>query len=298
MGMAGSVPQPYGFFVADIIMAATTGYAVVLCLGPLIPAAGRWLASPIVIRFLLYLSISSAAISSQLFPYSAAAPKRVLLQHTLHTEGNNILDSQYDIAVFDSNSVSFVLKNIPTVAETLKIGASFEGHTAAKSPSGTWMALYPISHLFTDSFRFTAESKDVLRNHPYLPQLVLGHVEPGEISNSRRTYLELDLGSLQEVWAAVINVTGPLLNWSFANQQLPSPETADGGPLSYICRFSGTSTEENWKFWLEANGSSALRVDLAVLDQQMELDTHKLVNLFPPWTAVIAASGYMSSYSV
>jgi len=34
-------------------------------------------------------------------------------------------------------------------------------------------------------------------------------------SQFRRVHLELDLGSLQEVWVAVLNITGPLASWSF-----------------------------------------------------------------------------------
>lgn len=298
MGMSGSVPQPFGFFVADVIMAATTGYLVVLCLGPLIPVVGRWLASPHIIRFLIYLSVCSAAVSSQFFPYSSAAPKRVLLQHSIETEGNNILKSHYDLAVFDANSLPFVFKHTPAVPKFLNFTSSFEVKAAQKSPSGTWMVLYPISYLFVESFRFPAESKDVLKNHPNLPCIMVQHVQSGQNPSSQRTYIELDLGSLQEVWVVVLNVTGPLVGWSFSHEQLPAPETADGGPLSYICRLSGRDTDEHWKFWLEANKSTALRVDLAVLDQQLEQETHKFVQLFPSWTAVIAGSSYLSSYVI
>lgn len=82
--------------------------------------------------------------------------------------------------------------------------------------------------------------------------------------------------SLEEVWVGVLNITGPLSNWSLANNILPgfflllpdlglcsyvscililvksftAPEIVGGGPPSYICRLSGAG-HENWTFWLE-----------------------------------------------
>eukprot|EP00250_Pteridium_aquilinum_P010242 c19238_g1_i1 orf=238-2940(+) len=296
MGMNGSVPQPLGFYVCDIIMGAMTGYAVVLCLGPLMPAIGSWLASPHIVRFLIYISVCAAAVSSQFFPYSPSAPKRVLLQHTINTDGNQILSAHYDLGVFDANSVPFVFKHVPEVTEFLGLRPTFNSKMAPRSPSGTWMVLYPISQLFVESFRFPAESKDVLKNHPSLPRIILQHVEHRSNPSRQRTHVELELGSVHEVWAAVLNITGPLINWSFSDEQLPAPEIVDGGPPSYILRLSGRDTFENWKFWLEANESMTLRVDLAVIDQQLEEQTQNFLKLFPSWAAVIAGSTYLSSY--
>lgn len=86
--------------------------------------------------------------------------------------------------------------------------------------------------------------------------------------------------SLKEVWVSVLNITGPLSSWSFADNKLPgeifflyvhvkevlyiffllflnphgilfsAPERDGNGPPSYICRLSGASSE-NWTFWLE-----------------------------------------------
>ncbi|KAG1330912.1 putative endoplasmic reticulum metallopeptidase 1 [Cocos nucifera] len=102
--------------------------------------------------------------------------------------------------------------------------------------------------------------------------------------------------SLEEIWVTVLNITGPLSNWSFADNRLPAPETIGGGPPSYICRLSGRS-HENWTFWLEANSSETLRVDVAVLDQYLLYNTKKLRNLFPSWADVTAFTTFQSSYS-
>ncbi|KAA3465821.1 endoplasmic reticulum metallopeptidase 1-like isoform X2 [Gossypium australe] len=92
--------------------------------------------------------------------------------------------------------------------------------------------------------------------------------------------------SLEEVWVAILNITGPLSNWSFADNKLSGPETAERGPPSYICRLTGAS-HENWTFWLEASNSEDLRVDVAVLDQILVDETKKLKALFPAWADVI-----------
>lgn len=88
----------------------------------------------------------------------------------------------------------------------------------------------------------------------------------------------LPFSSLEEVWVTVLNITGPLSSWSFADNVLagmktvssteflfwvdnmfPLPdvfcictgtETHGGGPQSYILRLSGPS-DGNWTFWLE-----------------------------------------------
>ena len=68
-------------------MAATVGVVTGWCVGPLMPIAGRWLARSSILQFLLQFSVIALALSSQFFPYSDAAPKRVVLQHRFVTAG-------------------------------------------------------------------------------------------------------------------------------------------------------------------------------------------------------------------
>lgn len=72
----------------DIIVAAVTGLSTGWCVGPLIPICGRWLAKSSILQFLVHLTILTMAVSSQLFPYSRDAPKRVVFQHTFLTAGS------------------------------------------------------------------------------------------------------------------------------------------------------------------------------------------------------------------
>ncbi|KAF5746446.1 endoplasmic reticulum metallopeptidase 1 isoform X1 [Tripterygium wilfordii] len=296
MGMMGALPPPFGYFIADILVAAVIGVATGWCVGPLIPICGYWLARSSIMQFLLHVSVLAMALSSQFFPYGTAAPKRLVFQHTfVTTDANRVVDSSYEFAVVDSNSLSFVFKYAPEAAKEIHINSEFSFETANMSQRANWMAIYPLSFLFSRSLKFPARSDDMLKRYRYLPHL--SNYKPHTISGDggRRVHLELSLGDLEEVWVTVVNITGPLSSWSFADNILPVTETLDGGPPSYICRLSGSS-HDNWTFWLEASSSEDLRVEVAVLDQVLVDEVKKLKGLFPNWVDVIAYSSFMSSY--
>ncbi|PPS11868.1 hypothetical protein GOBAR_AA08773 [Gossypium barbadense] len=145
--MMGSLPPPYGFYIPDIAIAATVGIATGWSLGPLISICGNWLARSSILQFLLHLGVIAWALSSQFFPYSTDAPKRVILQHSFLTaDANQIVDSSYDVAVVDSNSILFLLKHAPEVAKELHIGPEFSFETANMSSQRTFMKQQKPSH--------------------------------------------------------------------------------------------------------------------------------------------------------
>jgi len=76
-----------GHYVPDIIVAALIGIVTGWCTGPLMPICGHWLARSSILQFLLQLSVFGLALSSQFFPYTTSAPKRIVFQHTFHTAG-------------------------------------------------------------------------------------------------------------------------------------------------------------------------------------------------------------------
>ncbi|OVA09514.1 Peptidase M28 [Macleaya cordata] len=296
MGMMGALPSPYGYFVPDIIVAGVVGFVTGWCVGPLIPVVGYWLARSSVVQFLLHLSVLALALSSQFFPYSTSAPKRLIFQHTFVTaDGSSIAESSYDFSVVDSNSLQFIFKYAPEAAKELQISSELSFEKFIHPDRGTWMVLFPVSFLFSGSLKFPDRSDDILKQYRHFPHLSTYREATVSSTGFRKIHLELSLGSLQEVWVSVLNITGPLSSWSFADKQLTDAETADGGPPSYICRLSGSS-DENWRFWLEANSSEALRVDVAVLDQNMVDSSRKLKGLFPEWIDVVAYSSFLSSY--
>jgi len=71
----------------DVIVGAMVGVVTGLCLGPLLPVIGSWLARTSVMQLLLHVSVLALAVSSVFFPYSVDAPKRVVMQHTVLTTG-------------------------------------------------------------------------------------------------------------------------------------------------------------------------------------------------------------------
>ncbi|KAG9446161.1 hypothetical protein H6P81_012289 [Aristolochia fimbriata] len=295
MGMMGSLPQTYGYFVPDIIVAAIIGVVTGWCVGPVLPIVGHWLARSRVVQLLLHLSVLALALASQFFPYSEAAPKRVVLQHTFFTSGANaILGSSYDVSVVDPNSLAFLFKHSPDAAKELQI-SPISLKTASYSNPSYWIALYPVPFLFTGSLKFPAAGDNVLEHYRSFPHLYSYLPSTVSASGFRKIYLDLYIGSLEEVWVAVLNITGPLSNWSFAGNKLPAPEVVKGAPPSYVCRLSGRSYD-NWTFWLEANSSDPLRVDVAVLDQYLVNSSKKLKGLFPSWVDVTAYSSFLSSY--
>lgn len=295
-GMMGSIPPPYGYFIPDIVVASTIGVVTSVCIGPLIPVCGHWLARSSILQFLLQIIVIGLAVSSQFFPYSMAAPKRVVLQQTYLTSGPKHLEnSSYELSVVDSNSLHFLLKHVPDVANELQTDLDLSFETASLSAQENWLALFPVSFLFSRSLKFPAKESTSTKDL-HFPYLIASEPQTISADGSRRVYLELSLGSLEEVWVTVLNITGPLSSWSFADSKLPAPEKLDGGPPSYICRLSGASNE-NWKFWLEAKSQEKLSINIAVLDQQLTNEVKRLKSLFPDWVDVIAYSSFMSTYT-
>ncbi|XP_020090574.1 endoplasmic reticulum metallopeptidase 1-like [Ananas comosus] len=296
MGMMGSLPQPYGYFVPDVIVAAAVGLVTGWCFGPLLPVVGHWLAKSSILQFLLQVIVLALALSSQFFPYSPDAPKRVILQHKFVTTGaSTIVDSSYEFSVVDANSLAFTFNNAPEVAKFLRSNSELSYEEKYHSDRSSWVALYPVSSLFSGSLKFPAQPDDILEQYKHFPYLSIREPISTSPNGHRRVQLELRLGSLSEIWTSVLNITGPLSNWSFADATLAEPQTVSGGLPSYICRLSGSSNE-HWSFWLEANSSEPLRVDLAVLDQYLVDNTKKLKSLFPSWADVTAFSTFFSSY--
>ncbi|KFK41146.1 hypothetical protein AALP_AA2G091500 [Arabis alpina] len=295
-GMMGAIPPPYGFYLADVAVAAVIGIVTGLCVGPVIPICDRLLAKSSIMKFLLHFSIVMLAVSSQLFPYSKDAPKRVVLQHTfISAGGNEITGSSYDFAVIDSNSMELVFKHAPEAAVELNVGSSFSLGNTEVSPQEAWLALFPISCVVTLNGRFPDKGNKIFEGYSQFPHLKTHKPQTTFKNGTRRVHLELSLGSLEEIWVTVLNITGPLSGWSFADRKLPAPELPRGGPPSYILRLTGNSAEK-WIFWLEASSEEEVRVDVAVFDQRIDEETKHLKGIFPIWADVIAYTSFFSTY--
>lgn len=294
MGMTGSNPPPYGYFVPDMIVAAVVGLVTGWCFGPLLPVVGKWLEKPPIIKVLLQGTVLALALSSQFFPYSKDAPKRVVLQHTIQTI-DQVSGASFDFAVVDSNSLMFVFDHAPEAAKQLHGDTKLSFDSVIQSDTQTWTGIFPVNAIFSRSLKFPTAIEDVMKEYSTFP-LLTSHISPTvSVKGSRRVNVQFSLGSSKEVWVAVLNITGPLSNWSFANNEIPAPIRVGKGPLSYICRLSGADPE-NWTFWLEASSSEPLRVDIAVVDLHLTEATKKLRGLFPSWMDVTAYTSFLSSY--
>ncbi|KAJ4732978.1 Endoplasmic reticulum metallopeptidase 1 [Rhynchospora pubera] len=172
MGMMGSLPQPYGYFVPDVIIAAVIGLVTGWSVGPILPVTSQWLARSSIINFLLQITVVVLALASQLFPYSTSAPKRVVFQHTFVT------------------------------ADSSKIEESSYGFFGDKylSDRSSWVAIYPVSFLFTGSLKFPAKENEILEHYKIFPSLSILETVPLSEPGQRRIHLELHLGSLSQIW--------------------------------------------------------------------------------------------------
>ena len=65
-------------------------------------------------------------------------------------EANQVVESSYDLAVVDSNSLLFIFKNAPEVANELQIGPEFSFETANLSHRETFMVWDGKSNLFQE----------------------------------------------------------------------------------------------------------------------------------------------------
>lgn len=306
MGAAGTLPLPLGPLVPDIIVAVLCGALTALCIAPLVPVLRRWFGHPWVVRLLLYASILASVLCCRLFPYSSAAPKRLVLQRLHWTRGEGGLEgSEYHFATGDANDVEFVLQTVPRLARELNLepdGPLYSERLYPVHRNGS-LAWYPVSDLMWRSLASPAPVWDNAKKGVVFPTLRVLRREtlpPAEfeLDARRRVHLELDTGSLSQVWASVFNITGPLTGWSLADGSLPRPERAPGGPLSYMVHFAGGGGASRWRFWLEAFGDHPVHIELAVLDHAVDEDTARVKSVMPDWIACIAHSSYLSSYKL
>lgn len=296
MGMSGTFPPAIAFYVADVILAVVFGIFAGATVGPLLPVLARWIARPPALRFLFYVSICSACLSSLLFPYSFHAPKRVVLTHAYQTNGSSeVLGSGYSFATIDPNSMEFVWKHSPGALRALHMDPLDE--SLSKPNPNVFLALYPISTLLTLSPEIPTPTAAPVATP--LPYIVVKQDPELENPGLRRVHLEVHMGALEQVWATVMNITGRLASWSMVDGELPHPVSVDhNGIPSYICRLSGKPPGGVWRLWVEAEGAEKLSVELAVLDQVMDDKTAQLSRSFPPWVGMVAGSTYISTYSV
>lgn len=73
----------------------------------------------------------------------------------------------------------------------------------------------------------------------------------------------------------------------------PSSESRLKMQVCYTCLWDSCSTLCK----MQANSQEELRINVAVLDQQLTNEVKKLKSLFPEWVDVVAYSSFMSTYT-
>ena len=92
LGLMGSNPAPIGIAQADLTLGAITGFAVFVCVGPLVP----WLCGQVGIRTIVILLLTSTSVlawKDSIQPFSRHDPERLYIQHvyTMELERERIL---------------------------------------------------------------------------------------------------------------------------------------------------------------------------------------------------------------
>ncbi|XP_072070213.1 uncharacterized protein [Arachis hypogaea] len=228
MSMMGSLPPPYGHYVPDVIVSALVVVVTGWSMGPLLPICGQWLARSSILQFLLHLNVSALALSSQFFPYAMSAPKRIVFQHTFHNEGTNrIVESTYDFAVTDSNSLLFLFKNAPELAKELNVSSEFSFELTSLSKRQDWMSVFSVK----SACKFPAKSDDILKQYEFFPMLSVQNQHLNSEKGPRRVHLELylgfmvkmnghlDSGSKSWYWYVLSNTLAKDAAWKFAKKK-------------------------------------------------------------------------------
>lgn len=227
IGLAGSVPGPFGVAVPDTIVGTLTGTAIFLAGGAALPyiAAGLGKHARAVVAVLIALSLAAAAREVPLWrsspgstmqtfhPYSHRHPKRIIMQHIhRHTPQGQVVSSLYSFSSLDAVPVEVAL---PRAVLSLP-HAEFDRHD--------WEALYPLNYLVTGAARVAPPPAPGTRTPSLkgtkgrtLWQRVLERfgARPGEenapAAGLSRWYFELD--TARPAWA-VLNITGEVAAWS------------------------------------------------------------------------------------
>ncbi|CAI7920879.1 unnamed protein product [Closterium sp. NIES-54] len=178
MGATGTPPLPFGPFLADVVLAACTGFCVCLIMAPYAALLSRYLARPAVLHGLLLSSLLAAALTSQLFPYDTHHPKRVLMQRVYRMQGGKAVSAETTVATGDSNDATFLLHHVPRLARSLGVPLPSHHHSNRTAlviarPSNL-LALYPVSSLLDRPLTFPAPLSPRFEDpHFQLPSLRL-----------------------------------------------------------------------------------------------------------------------------
>ncbi|CAL8464405.1 g3940 [Coccomyxa elongata] len=275
LSIGGAGKPPLGALAADVVTGLLFGIVAALVLGHL----AAWLAysaRPFIWRLvlgLLLVSVAAAAFASRAqHPYSDHFPKRIMLQH-LHLLGpdGQLQESRWTVATLD---VVLVETALP------------EGVRYLDNYPGDWQALYPVGNLMR-GVALPAPPVDTSLYRPGQMDVSLTGIEAAPSGNASRLLL-----LMQTPWPAwgLLNVTGPVIGWSFAQE---NPETEER-----ITRFSGNEGSQSWPFWLDAQGDfqGKVHIELAAINHENTTALLEFASQMPSWTTVATMTTLQASF--
>ncbi|GAQ80363.1 Zn-dependent peptidase [Klebsormidium nitens] len=296
IGASGNWPDPIGSYVGDVAIAIIFSLFTAIIAAPLAPVLRRWLATWRVMRALVVMTLIGTIVGSFLFPYTTTELKRLAVQHTIWTQGKkDVIGREFSLLTFDPLAPTFIFDQSPALREHFNVTGDEAFH---KTLPNTWLGLFPLSEMVHRDVSLPEQSVDlpaVAQRKPF-PRLKLIANEALE-NDRRRILVEINNGALGHAWRT-INVTGPVVGWSLGNFQLPAPEQRPGGPVSYIARHAGGPGTEKWRFWIEAEGTKKVRIDLAVLKFDSSSELEKIKSSLPAWVDFIGLTSYISTWKV
>ncbi|KAK9905035.1 hypothetical protein WJX75_008341 [Coccomyxa subellipsoidea] len=276
LSTAGAGKPPLGDLTADVVMGVLFGLVAALVMGHL----AAWLAHivrPFIWRVILGLLLVSAAAaayaSSAEHAYSDAFPKRIMLQH-LHLLGPDgaIQESRWTVATLDVVPVETALPKDTAYIDTY---------------DRDWQALFPVGKMMR-GVALPAPPPDSSIYRPGQLNISLTGVEPSPLGG-KATRLSLLMQLPSPGWGS-LNVTGPVVGWSFAEE---NPETQER-----ITRFCGNEGSDSWPFWLDAEGQweGKVRIELSAIGYKNTTALHDFKCQLPSWTTVSTMTTLQASF--
>ncbi|CAD7699352.1 unnamed protein product [Ostreobium quekettii] len=279
LSIVGAIHPVYGIFIPDMVIGALIGAIVWLCCLFLLPVVAavtsrrqQWSG---IVALLLFSALCAFSSSASL-PYSSHRPKRIFMSHIemQKVPNGDEYEPYFLMVTLDPISIESVIEDSPDL--NLNV-------------SGAVPAVHSDSTAF---FPFNLISKGLKWHAPPLPakEVPWGQHHPKivQTGNVVRANNETRLMSLEIHWAApgwgALNITGPILSWSFT-EELSSVPRGDNG-RDHVVRIAQDEDGEVWPFWLEAEDGAEVKIEIGILYHQTTTFAQEVTNALPDWTSV------------
>lgn len=283
--MIGPLPPPLGPLAVEGIISAIMGLSIVLATG----CVGIWFVAlltrrqlRLVVGSLMMISITAIILGSFLGqPYTVAAPKRILLQHTFIQDTANASEVASQRMVVGGSDVNLIEDML-----------DLSNMTRQTKSRRDWQTLFPLTSRLDGPVL-----QPQLLSLPPIPQLPLLKLTGTQAlpQGGRRLSLVLDTG--EPCWG-VLDMSGVIQGWSFG-QGLPQSAVDEDGVAHQVVRIAGNRGSRLWSLWVDVSEGSQLRIEVAVTfwgRGTAALDKF-VVERLPPWTTKLSGVTFLSDWT-